>query len=204
VGVVVLAHVVACALLLASGGGTELEADLLARRRWIEANATLWTATWIAWGLSSLSIGAFFAVWTARLAELGAARGRLGIALVLGLAGIPFDLAGETFNLTQPGRDPDAFERAARLYTLLGPAIANGLYCVAGLVLSREAWRVGFLRGTAGAVGVAMWSVGCVLTVAALLASRVLVVASGAGVMALFVPWAAVVGRRLRASANPT
>ena len=64
--------------------------------------------------------------------------------------------------------------------------------------LSLLAWRVGFLRGAAGVLGLVMWSVGSALTVAALVDHRELVVVTGAGVMALFVPWAAVVGWRLR------
>ena len=45
------------------------------------------------------------------------------------------------------------FAAAMRHYELLGPAAANGLYCVGGLLLSGVSWRSGWLRGWPGQWG---------------------------------------------------
>jgi hypothetical protein len=198
--VVVVVHVVACVALLLVRGGTEIVPDMAERHRWVAAHAPLWVATWLLWALASMSLAAFTFVWTARLLELGAPRrwAMLGCAVVT--AGVFFDLAGESVNvvwLTAPGQTVTEFARGARLYGVLSAAIANGLYCVGGLLLSALAWRVGWLRGGVGVLGFAMWGVGLALTVAAVHDNGPAMVVSGGGVMALYVPWAALVGWRL-------
>src|SRR5262249_41705516 len=120
-----------------------------------------------------------------------------GCAIIL--LGVPIDLVGECLNmmgLTRPGLAVEEFARIAWLYGLVSAALANGLYCLGGLVLSLVSWQAAWLRGWLGVVGFVMWSVGMLLTLTALVDFRLGMVVSGGAVMALFVPWAAVVGWR--------
>jgi hypothetical protein len=82
------------------------------------------------------------------------------------------------------------------LYLLFGAAIANGIYCLVGLALLWISWRKGMQRGPLALLGFAMWTVGILLTVAALLHHPIGILATGAVVMALFIPWAALTGWR--------
>jgi hypothetical protein len=194
-------HIAASVGLLAAAGGTEVEPAPAQRLLWIVGNAPLWTRTWLCWALASMSLLALCTAWTARLLELGAPRAwAVGACLVCAL-GVAIDLAGETLNLVwplQPERTVAEFVWGARVYAFMSVATANGLYCVAGLVLSLLSWRCGFLRGAVGLAGFAMWTVGLVLTAMVLLHQEQGMIVIGGAVMALYIPWAAVVGWKLR------
>jgi hypothetical protein len=197
VGVVV--HVLACLGLMVSRGGTEMVADPAERARWVAEHVPLWAATWLVWALASISLLAFTTVWVARLLELGVPRRWALLGWLIVAVGLCFDLVGESLNLiwpTQPGRTVASFAWGARLYGILSAGTANGLYCVGGLLLSWLSWRAGWLRGGVGLLGVAMWLVGLALTVMVVLDHGPGMIVTGAGVMALFVPWEALVGWR--------
>jgi hypothetical protein len=66
----------------------------------------------------------------------------VGACLVCAL-GVAFDLAGESLNLAwplQPGKTVDEVIWGARAHALLSAGNANGLYGVAGRVLSGRSW----------------------------------------------------------------
>ncbi len=198
-------HVVASIGLLAVSGGTEAEPQLSARAEWVAGSAPLWTATWFVWALASMSLLAFVTVWIGHLRELGVSRTVTTAGWMICAVGLLFDLAGETVNicwLTRPGLSLDEFERGARLYAILGAAAANGLYCVAGLLLSGVSWRAGFLCGGVGVLGCEVWIVGLCLTVATIFDQWLAMLATGGAVMATFIPWAAIVGWRMRRPAR--
>ena len=197
---VVAVHIPACLGLMAVAGGTEIVADMAQRRDWVAGHVPLWVVTWLLWALASMSLGAFAVVWSRRLLELGVPRLWTVAGCAIILLGVPLDLAGECLNiagLTRPGISVDEFARIARLYGIVSAAIANGLYCLGGLLLSLLSWRVGWLRGWLGVFGFVMWSAGLILTLTALVDFRLGMVVSGGLVMALFVPWAALLGWRL-------
>src|SRR5262245_51950378 len=204
-------HVAACVGLLAVRGGTEVEPDTAERARWIAEHPAAWATTWFIWSLASMSLLAFMIVWSQGLGELSANAAAVFAGCIVCAVGLLFDLAGETIyivRLTNPGPELDGFVRDVRAYTLLSAATANGLYCVAGILLSGISWRIGFLRGWIGGLGFAIWIVGLALTAAAVLDSRWGQVFTGAAVMGLFIPWSALVGWRLRTAdcgrlANP-
>jgi len=106
--------------------------------------------------------------------------------------------------LTRAGISVDEFARIARLYGIVSAVLANGLYCLGGLVLSLVSWRAAWLRGWLGILGFIMWSVGMFLTLTALVDFRLGMVLSGGAVMALFIPWAALVGSRFSHKALET
>jgi hypothetical protein len=194
-------HILASLALLAVSGGVEVEPDRAARSRWVLGHVPLWVGTWMLWALASMSLLAFCAAWAGRLLELQAPPAwAVGSCLVCAV-GVLCDLVGESVNLvgsTRPGLSLEDFRQAARTYALLSAGTANGLYCVGGLVLSRLSWRVGFLRGLVGWLGVAMWVTGLVLTAVVVLELEVGMIAAGAVVMLLYIPWATLVGWRLR------
>lgn len=199
-GLCVALHVVACVALLAVRQGTEANPDLLGRAEFIASHRILWCGAWLAWTLASISLLAFCAVWAAALRDAGAGRGWLFLACGIVGVGVLFDLAGEAtliVRATQPALSPQAFAEVVRAYQILSPAAANGHYCIGGLLLSTVSWKVGWLRGSMGIVGFAMWLIGLALTVAAVLDHAPALAVSGAGVMLLFILWASFVTRRL-------
>jgi hypothetical protein len=205
--VAVALHVLACVALMASISGTQFVEDGGERLRWIHRHVAGWVATWICWSLASMSLIAFTAAWASRLLEWEAPRRWVVVGFGLVALGLPFDLAGEGFNLVWPTQtgplSTEAFLRGERLYALLSAGIANGLYCLGGLLLSVTAWRSGWLRGWVGGLGFLTWGVGLVLTGMVAVDNTRGMIATGAVVMALFIPWAALVGWRLGRADHP-
>ncbi len=200
-GLTVGLHGLACLGLILAGGGTEMEADFPNRWRWVLDHAGLWTVVWFFWVLSSMSLLAFVAIWSRSLFEKHLSRVGILIACALTAVGVLCDVFGEFVNiawLTEPWRTLDEFRQGAGAYLLLSAAAANGLYCAAGLVLSGLSWRAGLVRGFLGIWGLTMWSVGLGLTIAALADARLATVVFGSAVMALFIPWAGLMGWRWR------
>ena len=144
-------------------------------------------------------------VLAARLLELGGkwkfGRRTVVSGCLLIAAGLVCDLSGEALQIvwaTEAAAAPEDFAAAVRCYNVLGPGVANGLYCIGGLMLSVCSWRTGWLRGAAGVLGIAVWIVGLGLTAAAFAEHRIAMLAFGAAVMLLFLPWAAIMAWRLR------
>lgn len=192
------AHLVANVLLLVVAPGTEVVMDFGARQRFILDHTGLWVATWMCWTLASMSLPAFCLAWVSQWRSQS--RALVGVALAVIAVGVAFDLSGETVLIAQATRRDlslSEFVSVARGYQILSAAIANGLYCAGGLVLSMVAWWSGALRGKIGVLGFAVWLVGSGLTVAAVLDHRMGLAVCGGGVMLLFVPWNAWLAWRL-------
>jgi hypothetical protein len=188
---IVAVHVLACLLLLSVAPGTELQPDMAARAAWVDAHRLRWTLNWLCWMVGSMSIGVLFVLWSRALKEP-----RKGIvACLICITGSGFDLIGEW---TYIRTTIDTFARDAALYTFVSPGIANGLYCVGGLILSVLAWRDGLLRGAVGLLGFATWIVGLALTIAALVHLPITMAITGAATMGLFIIWATLLSLRLR------
>ena len=81
------------------------------------------------------------------------------------------------------------FAWCGEAYAFLSAATANGLYCLAGLILSTLSWRVGLLRGWVGLLGMATWVVGLALTVMVVLDEGRAMIVTGGAVMMLYLPW---------------
>lgn len=89
------------------------------------------------------------------------------------------------------------------MYTVASVVIANGLYCVGGLILSWVAFRRGWLTGPMAFLGMAMWLDGLLLSAAGLVYERWLMIVTGAVLMMLFIPWSAWVGWRMLPRLDP-
>ncbi len=194
-------HVLACLALMGCAEGTEVVDSSAERLNWLQHHQLAWVATWTCWVLASMSFLAFMATWIAHLMERGAPRGATVLGFLIVLVGLPFDLAGESLNIiwpTEPGCSVTDFIWSARMYADLSAGTANGLYCLGGLILSGIAWRMGWMRGPLGLLGFGTWLVGLGLTGMVLLGSGPGMIATGAGVMVLYIPWAVLVGWRMR------
>lgn len=200
----VIVHLAASLGLLLVAPGTELNLDLGQRQQWIVGSTGIWVGTWAFWALSSISLLALCLAWSIELHRVTKRR-----AVIVGCAiiamGVGFDLSGETVMIVQLARHDltlASFANAARTYQLLSPAMANGLYCLGGFILSCIAWKSGQLRGVTGVAGFGMWFAALLLTLATLANQTVMMTASGAVIMLLYLPWAAMLGWRLRRPAS--
>lgn len=193
-------HLAASLGLLLVARGTELNPDWGQRQQWIVESTGIWVATWSCWALSSLSLLAVCWAWSIELhGSTGHRAVIVGCALIA--IGVCFDLTGESImvvRLTRGELSLASFAQAARTYQILSPAIANGLYCLGGFILSYVAWKSGQLRGIIGVAGFLMWFAALVLTWATLANQTAVMTASGAAIMLMYLPWATVLGWRLR------
>jgi hypothetical protein len=194
-------HALACMALMGCAVGTEVGDNLALRLSWLQHHQLAWVATWTCWVLASLSFVAFTTTWAAHLRERGASSLATAAGLLTVVLGLPFDLVGESINAIwpmQPLLTHLEFTRGGHLYAVLSAGTANGLYRLGGLILSLISWRMGWMRGWLGVLGFAAWIVGLALTAMVLLDSGRGMIATGAGLMILFIPWAVLVGWRMR------
>jgi len=190
-------HLAASIGLLLVASGTELNEELDQRHQWIVESTGVWVGTW---SLSSLSLLAVCMAWSIELHRSTRHRAVI-VGCVLIAIGVCFDLSGETVLIVQLMRRElslTSFVEAARTYQILSPAIANGMYCLGGFILSYVAWQSGQLSGVIGVAGFVMWFAALLLTLATLANQTAIMTASGAVIMLLYLPWATVLGWRLR------
>jgi hypothetical protein len=196
---VVAVHAAASAMLLLVSAGTEAEANIVVRSAFIASHIGAWVTCWLLWVAASLGLMMFFLLWAKSLAERGAARLLLVASCVVAFIGLCFDLSNEIIlitKLTDPLVEGDVFAYWARRATVFGAGFGNGYYCVAGVLMTIIAWHAGFLRGWLLMLGIAVWVCGLALSAAAFAEAHVAMIAFGAALMMLFIPWAALVGLR--------
>ena len=177
----------AFAMLLLLAPGMEVEPSLAARASYIANHPLAWKAGWAVWIAAALSLAAFYAWWGVRLGRPGLTTG----AFVIGVAGVACDLFAETLYI---GWLPERIETLAPLGTLMTGAAANGLYTLAGILLTMATPMGRALRWWAAAV----WTCGIAVTAFTLLRWWPGLAAATAGLMTLFPPFVWFVGRRLR------
>ena len=165
------------ALALWLRGGTEVEANLSLRARYIAQHTGVWHAGWTIWMLAALSLVGFYAWWAARL----------GAGVLIAAAGLACDLAGEGIfmsTLVEHAANGDlaGLQESQRLGTLLTAGAANGLYTVGGVILTLQ---------TAGCPRWvwAIWIAGAAMTMSALLDSATGIVVSSAVLFPLLIAW---------------
>jgi len=196
-GLMVAVHIVACFGLIWIRGGLEFTPDLFERFRWLQANPAKWVLVWWFWTISTLSLPAFMASWILLLRNRFKAPNWTWWALAICLVGTACDVSGEAIYvawITRPERSFAEYQWATKAYYILSAGIANGLYCVAGAILSYLSWKLKFLKGMVSQFGFVMWLIGMSLTVFAFLFHSYGVLISGGLTMLLFIPWAFWVG----------
>lgn len=177
----------AVAMLFALCGGTEAVSSTTQRATHIAGHALLWRAGWAVWMLAAISLVAFFAWWGAWISSHRLAL----VALAVALAGLVCDLFSESLLI---GWLPDRIDTVAPLASLLAGGAANGLYSVAGLLLTL---CTPALRGALRASAWAVWASGFALTIFTVSGSVLGMVISTAALMTLLCPWVAAFGWQL-------
>src|SRR5687768_10645278 len=168
-------------------GGSEAGGSVAERAAWLATHSVQWRLGWMIWMAAAVSLLAFYVWWGARVSTRHAVA-----ALAIGAAGLACDFAGESIFIGWiPAPDSDLH----RLAALLTGGAGNGLYTVAGLLLTLVTPGMPlFLRGWAWLV----WASGAALTVATIANVPAGVVAASAALMVLFIPWVVAAGMRLR------
>jgi hypothetical protein len=179
--------VAAGALLLVLRPGTEVVSDPASRIAYITNNELLWRAGWVCWIAAALSLLAFYAWWGARLPASG-----WGIAaLIIASAGLVFDLTAESLLIAWLPKD---YTTVAPVASLLTGGPGNGLYTVAGAVLTLGTRG---LKGWFATWTWTIWAAGFGLSAFTFAGNFVGVAVCSGVLFALFCPWAAVMGRKL-------
>lgn len=177
----------AVAILLVLRHGLGSSADLAARASYVVEHAVLWRAGWMIWIAAGVSLLAFYASWGSKLADPRRALAAFAVAAT----GLALDVAAEGLFI---GWYPEDLARLDRACALLSGAGANGLYTVAGTILT---------LGTEGLAGPrklwtwTVWGCGYGLAAAAILGSVAGMEVTTAALMVAFCPWVWFVGRRL-------
>jgi len=168
--------------------GTEIVPLPADRIAYIAAHPILWRGGWCAWIASGVTLVAFYAWWGGFLE-----RPRWGlVAVAIAAVGLSCDFAGESILIAWL---PRHYESLARAATLLSGAAANGLYTLAGIVLTIATPS---LRGLLRALTWAVWLVGGALTALAIAGLPLGIAVSTAILFALFCPWVLLIGWSLR------
>ena len=170
-------------------GGSDTSAQRLA---FIQGHVWQWRVGWLTWNLAALSLVALYVA-------LGRAAGAqetllVRLALLFAAAGLAGDLTAEALIMgLEPSLSPSAFAVAERATLLLTGYLGNGLYSVAGAMLTWYLRRA--LPRWLVAVAIALWTAGLALSVMTMIDSTAGEVVTTGAVMVLFVAWAGLVGR---------
>jgi hypothetical protein len=177
----------AFAMLLFLAPGMEVEPDPAARASYIASHPVAWRAGWSVWIAAALSLAAFYAWWGARLGRSSVATG----AFLIALAGVACDLFAESLFI---GWLPERLETLAPVGTQLTGVMANGLYTLAGILLTAATPLGRGLKIWAAA----LWTCAAAVTAFTLLRWWPGLAVATAGLMILLPPWVWRVGRRIR------
>lgn len=164
--------------------GTEIAADLQTRLTFLERNTGLWRVGWVLWGAAALSLVGFFAWWASQLSY-----SRWTVAgLFTGGVGMCLDLIGGSIFI---GWFPEYVEALEGTAMLLTAGLGNGLYAVAGILLTlstvfSRVWLEGWTWG--------VWTTAFAFTIMAIFHSPMGMAITGSLMMVLFCPWVAVMG----------
>ena len=200
IGISLGLHLIACVGLLVIAPATEANPDTSARIEWIATHPWWWRLHWVWWMATSTSFLLVCAAWRQQLsASVQLSPAVIGIAAI----GVLCDLMGETVLVglsLSPIESNEAFVATYRLYQWLSPAAANGLYCVAGAVLSWYGWGSGLLSKKAEWIAAFTWIAGGFLTVTTVVDWPIGMMVTGILTMVLFNLWLLLVAWESRVS----
>lgn len=171
------------------------EKDPLGRERfvWFQGVEPRWAASWGLWMLGALTLIAFYGWWGSFLPSSRASRAAFALACI----GATFDLGCEAVLAFGTSEVPRHWPHALGLITTI---FANGLYCVAGVVLTLATPTLPrWLRAWTWA----LWLTGFAMTAAGLADSLAAIKVTTALLTVLLCPWFLAMGRFLNRSAVP-
>lgn len=176
-----LVAIVAMATILTPGTTLFPEAS---RADYVAENAALWRLGWSFWVVAAISLLVFYRWWARHISA--------GIpALWIAAVAFAADMIAESTLIVLV---PDRPELARPSFLITG-GVANGLYTVAGMLLTRATPQV---HGRFALWTWAMWSTGIALSLVTFLELPLAIAAVSAALFALFIPWCVAMGRRLR------
>ncbi len=159
-----------------------------ARASYVTENGLVWRLGWGLWIAAALTLVAFYAWWGSRIA-----RWRMGFtAFAITAIGLACDVTAESLFI---GWLPKDFGAISRLATLLTGGAANGLYTVAGVLLTIATPT---LRGRFLVLTWAVWAAGFLLSVFSLLGNIPGIAVSTGVLFVLFCPWCVAMRWQLR------
>jgi hypothetical protein len=153
------------------------------RAAYVAENAMLWRVGWSMWVIAAFSLLVFYR-WWARRVDAGPA------SLWVAAAAFAADMIAESTLIVLV---PDRPELARPSFLITG-GLANGLYTLAGMLLTRATPQI---RGRFAFWTWTMWSTGIVLSLVTFLEMPLAIAAVSAALFALFIPWCVAMGRRL-------
>jgi hypothetical protein len=168
--------------------GTELVPGVADRVDYVAAHPVLWRIGWGLWMAAALSLAAFYAWWGSYLRRAGWAV----VAFVIVSIGVACDLFAESLLI---GWVPHDYDRVAPVATLMTGGVANGLYTLAGAILTLG---TDSLRGWLRAMAWTIWAAGATLTICAVAGSAVGIAVATTLLFALFCPWVIMLARHLQ------
>ena len=175
-----LVAIVAMATVLTPGTTLFPEAS---RAAYVTENAVLWRLGWSTWVIAAISLLVFYRWWERRI-DAGMA------PLWVAAAAFAADMIAESTLIVLV---PDRPELARPSFLITG-GVANGLYTLAGMLLTRATPGI---RGGFALWTWTMWSAGIALSLVTLLEMPLAIAAVSAALFALFIPWCVAMGRRL-------
>ena len=137
---------------------------------------------WILWMAAAISLVGFYAWWAARVGRL--------LPVAIAMIAIVCDFAGESIYI---GWTPAAGTALDRVAALLTGGAANGLYTLAGILLTIATPSIP-ARGLAWMA----WISGIALTVVTILNVQTGVMIASAALMIFFIPFVLMMARRWR------
>lgn len=165
------------------------------RMAYVAAHPGVWKGGWLLWNLAAISLIVFFVslagLWQHRAPILCPS------ALLFAAGGLAADLSAEAiYMLVAPGLDPVGFAAAEATAGVFTGFLGNGLYTVAGILLTRAG--APDLPRALLALAILVWTLGAALSIASVAGSAAGQLWSTACLMPLFIVWAVLVGRWLR------
>lgn len=176
-----LVAIVAMATILTPGTTLFPEAS---RADYVRENAGLWRLGWSFWVVAAISLLVFYRWWARSI-------GASSVALWVAAAAFGADMLAESTLIVLV---PDRPELARPSFLITG-GVANGLYTLAGMLLTRATPRV---HGRFALWTWSMWSTGIALSLVTVLELPLAIAGVSAALFAMFIPWCVAMGRRLR------
>lgn len=146
-----------------------------------------WRLGWSLWIAAAFSLLWFYTWWRARVAAAPTAR----LAIAVAAAALLADVSAELLLIVAA---PTAYAATAPLAFLLTGGVANGLYTVAGALLTLATPLARAERAWAWT----MWGAGALLSAGAFLELPLLTAAATGVLFALFCPWCLYLAWKLR------
>ena len=164
---------------------------------YIRGHVVLWRVGWLTWHAAALSLLALFVVLALRARRTAPVVSTL--ALICGGAGLAADLSAEAVLMgLVPSVGRAGFVEAERACLLLTGYVGNGLYSLAGALLTAALYRR--LPRAVSIVAIVVWATGFVLSAATLANSVDAEIGATGVLMPAFVAFAVLTARWLRDS----